>query len=191
MRLIGITGGIGSGKSVVSRVLRTRGFMVYDCDYEARRIMDTNGELKQLILKRLGKECIATDGSLQRAIIAEKIFSCFQDRLWLNSLVHGLVIQDLKRIMRENETSRTFIFVESAILKSSGLAELCDEIWLIEASENVRLQRACMRDKVCRKDIKNRMEAQKNEYELFPDHVSVLKIANNPESSIISYLPLM
>ena len=78
MRLIGITGGIGSGKSVVSRVLRTRGFMVYDCDYEARRIMDTNGELKQLILKRLGKECIATDGSLQRAIIAERFSVAFR-----------------------------------------------------------------------------------------------------------------
>ncbi len=162
MTVVGITGGIGAGKSVVSRVLRCKGHEVYDCDLEARRLMDGSQELKRVIAARLGESCVFSDGSLNRAEIARIVFSDESNRLWLNARVHSMVRADIDgRLAR---VSGDTFFIESAILRSSGLDSVCHRIWLVQASDEVRLQRACCRDGADVRSIKARMSAQSNEF---------------------------
>ncbi|MDE7403004.1 MAG: dephospho-CoA kinase [Muribaculaceae bacterium] len=164
-RIIGLTGGIGAGKSVVSRILRGQGFTVYDCDMEARWIMDTADELKAEICTRLGADCLNADGSLCRPKIAEVVFNDADQLNWLNSRVHCMVRDDVH--LRASQCSCKTMFVESAILKSSKLTELCNEIWVVTAPDDIRLERACNRDKQSENKIKARMNAQASEYEDF------------------------
>lgn len=199
MHLIGLTGGIGSGKSVVARVLRTRGFEVFDCDYEARLIMEGSLELKEGIRVRLSEDCIYDDGSLNRKRIAEHIFTDDCKRQWLNSRVHGLVRNLILNRLKEKEAlskerrsrhfsnsySDSLLFVESAILFSSRLADMCSLEWLVEASDDLRIQRACERDSVDESRIRARMNAQKQEFENL-DMSKIIVIENSGNKPLIN-----
>lgn len=165
MLVIGITGGIGAGKSVVSRIIRCKGYEVYDCDLEAKRIMDLSPDLHVAIAERFGNECIMPDGALDRKQIAKYVFGNDDHRLWLNSMVHAMVREDIK--VKILESKYNIFFIESAILKSSRLTEMCNEIWLVTAPEELRLQRAMDRDKADRQQIIERMKSQQHEYD-FP-----------------------
>ena len=94
-RLIGITGGIGCGKSVVSRICRLRGFDVYDCDSEAKMLMDNDPLLKSAIVEILGRDILLSDGSLDRKIMAALIFSDDCKRRKVNTAVHSAVKADI------------------------------------------------------------------------------------------------
>ena len=159
--VIGITGGIGAGKSVVSRVLRCRGYEVYDCDAEAKALMDASDEIKMAIASRLGQECLGTDGSLNRRHIAGVVFADAAHRGWLNTLVHAKVHEDLERRIA-NSGSNPF-FVESAILHTSHLDLKCDQVWIVDAPEPVRLARAVARDGADEQEVRRRMAAQASE----------------------------
>lgn len=162
MRLIGITGGIGAGKSVVSRILRLQGHEVYDCDSEAKRLMDASGELKSAIACRFGSECVGADGSLDRKAIAGYVFGNDTHREWLNGLVHGLVREDIARRLAGPDAG--ICFVESAIMHTSHLDEMCDEVWLVDAPEEMRLDRASRRDGADRQAVMARMRSQRDEF---------------------------
>lgn len=177
--MIGITGGIGSGKSVVSRILRLRGCSVYDCDLRARELMERDEELKQELAEHFGEDAISSDGTINRAYIAERVFGNDTERLWLNTLVHGRVRED---ILREQPQ-----FVESAIMKSSGLDAMCSEIWLVTADEETRLDRVAKRDGVEREHCRRRMEAQQGEYE-FGKEIKVVTITNDGKTSLLEQM---
>lgn len=177
--LIGITGGIGAGKSVVSRILRSKGFEVYDCDLEARLLMDASESLKQQIACRLGEECIRVDGSLDRAKIAGIVFTSDAHRSWLNSVVHAMVHDDLKS--RLEQTQSEPFFVESAILHTSGLDRKCAEVWIVTAPEAVRLERVTLRDGIATREIKRRMLAQAHEFETIDALTGVIDNSGHAE----------
>ena len=160
MALIGITGGIGAGKSIVSRILRLKGYAVYDCDSEAKRLMDNSRNMIDLISSRFGEECILSDGSLNRSAIAKRVFTNEDDLRWLNSLVHSEVRKDL---LRWSEGIDGVKFVESAILHSSRLDELCEKIWIVDAPEDIRFDRALRRGGITKENLVNRMDAQREE----------------------------
>ena len=183
---IGITGGIGTGKSVVSRILRTKGYQVYDCDLEARRIMEASGDLKNAIRQKLGNSCLHADGSLNRDEIARCIFSNDECRLWLNSKVHGLVLEDVDAVSRLCDDGP--FFIESAIPMSSGLWRLCSEIWVVSAPEQVRIQRVIERDKSDRSHILARMRSQENELSALPETVRICHIENDGTKAILPQL---
>lgn len=189
-KLVGITGGIGSGKSFVSRILRTFGYMVYDCDLEARRIMDTSCELKESIAASLGAECIAEDGSLNRPVIASKVFSDDDARTRLNALVHIRVLEDLNGWRNRMERDeKSLLFVESAILASSGIADLCQAVWLVIAPRDVRISRVISRSGISPEDIGARIDAQVAEENLlaeFASRVPVFTIDNSPGAPVLS-----
>ena len=185
-QLIGITGGIGSGKSVVSRILRLQGHCVYDCDHTAKILMEQNYSLKQAIAQRLGNECITSDGMLNRAEIARHVFSDGDKLRWLNSMVHAIVVDDV-RLWRESSGSQN-VFVESAILNSSGLSKICDEIWLVDAPVDVRIERATRRDYSSMGDVKKRVNAQKDEYSCFPTHIPLRVIRNYGDESLLEQI---
>ncbi len=187
MALIGITGGIGAGKSVVSRILRLKGFEVYDCDSEAKRLMDTNDELISCILERFGEECVLDGRELNRGEIAKRVFSSKEDLKWLNSQVHHLVREDIERW---GGVEMKLKFVESAILHSSGLEDLCDQVWLVEAPEDIRLSRAMSRGGITEENLIRRMEAQQLEFSGL-DSRKVRVINNYGSNSLLGQLDML
>lgn len=163
-RVIGLTGGIGAGKSVVARILRLRGWQVYDCDSRAKALMDEDEILHAEIAQRLGHECVAADGSLVRPAIANRIFADQDAREWLNSRVHALVESDVKGFV-ESHKSNIPLFVEAALFRSSGLWRQCDSIWIVDAPEEIRIKRVVERSGLNPAEIRARMDSQKQEFD--------------------------
>lgn len=186
---IGITGGIGAGKSVVSRILRCLGHEVYDCDYEARLLMDASYPLKCRIVGRLGSSCLDSSGELDRAEIARMVFADREALGWLNLQVHALVREDIMN--RRDAFGGNLFFVESAILHTSGLDKICDEIWLMEAPESMRIERASARNGVPPEKVMERMEAQKGEFSALADSVPESRIRHILNDGSTPLLPLI
>lgn len=184
-KLIGITGGIGTGKSVVSRILRLKGFPVYDCDSRARMLMEESEEIVMSLRCRYGSECILPEGKLNRYLIASKVFATEEERLWLNSLVHAEVRRDLE--IWKRSVPQGICFVESAIMVSSHLDIMCDEIWLVSAREDLRIERALERDGISRDNLMLRMESQRFEFDMLPKD-KIRRIDNDGAESLLSQI---
>ncbi|MDE6648849.1 MAG: dephospho-CoA kinase [Muribaculaceae bacterium] len=162
--MIGICGGIGSGKSVVSRILRLRGESVYDCDLEAKRIMDSSEEVLSALHERYGDDVCPAGGPICRQELARRVFGSDSERLWLNTLVHGLVRRDVAQWSEARlAEGRSRCFVESAILAASGLAAMCVEIWMVMAPDEIRIERVKMRDDIPEEAIRSRIRSQEEE----------------------------
>ena len=139
--IIGITGGIGSGKSYLAQELAKRGFAVYDCDREAKRIIAEDKAVQAAIIKLLGKEAFI-DGMYNTAYVAQRVFAEPQLLKKLNKIVHPAVKADISR----QSSDVSLLVVESAILFESGLDELCDKIVVVTAPEETRIARTIARD---------------------------------------------
>jgi len=139
--MIGITGGIGSGKSTIARALAQRGYTVYDCDKEAKRIIISDTEVQKAITDLLGEEAFSTtDKGLQYNIgyVAGIVFRDEEKRKALNAIVHPAVGSDILHVMPD--------FVESAILFDADLDTLCEYIIIVDAPMPVRVYRTIARD---------------------------------------------
>lgn len=159
MRKIGITGGIGSGKSFVSHILETRfGIHIYNSDAQAKRLMTEDQSLVQGLQSLLGKDAYLPDGRLNRPFIASYLFASPRHAARINALVHPIVCEDFERWSLA-QTSAT-VGVESAILLESGLEKLVDDILLVEACEETRLQRTIKRDQTQAESVRARMAQQ-------------------------------
>lgn len=180
-RSIGITGGIGAGKSVVSRLLRLRGYPVFDCDTEARRLMEDDDELKRSLTRLLGNEAYS-DGRLNREYVAAKIFPDHALRSEVNRLVHASVREAYSVFMKKREGS---VFIESAILATGGLIPMVDEIWLVDAPKPVRRKRVAQRNGLSEDSIEARMVAQEREFDSLPKERTHI-IDNDGEASLWS-----
>ena len=135
--MIGITGGIGSGKSRISRELIRRGYTVYDCDREAKRIIVENPEVRKAIISLLGSE--AFNGAQYNTVyVAKKVFGHKELLESINKIVHPAVKEDI--VAKQPD------FVESAILYEAGIDTLCERIIVIDAPEDIRIERTIGRD---------------------------------------------
>lgn len=151
--LIGITGGIGSGKSTIAHALEARGFTVYDCDREAKRIIAENKEVQQKIISLFGEDSFV-NGIYNTQYISKCVFSpSLQGRSGealleqLNAIIHPAVKADiLSLIPSTGRSGGACLFVESAILYEAGLDTLCDKIILVDAPEDIRIARTIARD---------------------------------------------
>ena len=149
--IIGLTGGIGSGKSTIANGLAKRGYAVYDCDREAKRIIAQNPTVQAAIIALLGEEAFTTNPlttnplirTYNTAYVAQRVFAEPQLLKELNKIVHPAVKAD---ILSPFTSHLSPLFVESAILFESGLAPLCDKIIVVEAPEEVRIARTIARD---------------------------------------------
>ena len=135
--IIGITGGIGSGKSTIARALAARGYAIYDCDKEAKRIIAENRDVQQQIIALLGPEAFV-NGVYNTAYVAQRVFREPELLERLNQIVHPAVKEDILEKQPD--------FVESAILYEAGLDAICDKIFVIEAPEDIRIARTIARD---------------------------------------------
>lgn len=169
LHLTAIAGGIGSGKSVVCRILVAMGYEVYDCDSRAKKLMDVSDGIKDGIERDICAEAIkcSADGGriIDRRALSEAVFSDAILLERLNRLVHGEVKSDILRwknqLASTNSYKRPRAFVETAILYESGLYTLVDDAWIVSAPDPVRLERACVRDNASREQILARMESQR------------------------------
>lgn len=154
---VGITGGIGSGKSTVCRLFTERGVAVYDTDATAKRLMAEDEALKRGIVARFGAESYR-DGVLNRPYLAERVFGDDKEREALNGLVHPAVIADFERWAEEQQGE--YVVLESAILFEAGLDKHLDRVVAVLAPEALRVERAMKRDGATRAQILSRMAAQ-------------------------------
>jgi len=161
--IIGITGGIGSGKSTLSSLLRAEGYSVYDTDLEARRLQNEHSAMRKKLVDLFGKD-IYTEQGLNRSALGKIVFTRPDLLLKLNAIVHPLVMEDFNNWVM-NRLPKKMLFIESAILYESGFNKLVDKVILITASEEVRIGRVVNRDGVNPEQVRARMSNQLSEKE--------------------------
>lgn len=154
---VGITGGIGSGKSTVCRLFAQRGIAVYDSDREAKRLMTEDGALRAGITARFGAESYV-DGALNRRYLASRVFSDAQALADLNALVHPVVRSDFASWAERQ--AGPYVILESAILFEAGLEGAVDRTVAVLAPLELRLSRTCRRDGCDEEAVRRRMAAQ-------------------------------
>lgn len=156
--VIGITGGIGSGKSTLSELIRKHGYPVYDTDKEARRLQDEDAALVQQIKSLFGENSYV-DGKLNRPAVAALVFNNPELLQKLTAIVHPAVKEDFIN-WKDNFKSEDLIFMESAVLFEGGFNQLTDKVILVTASEDIRIQRVIKRDGVSREQVLSRIKNQ-------------------------------
>lgn len=142
---VGITGGIGSGKSLVSRIFQCLGISVYDADSRAKSLMTTDGILISQIRKVFGDLSYHADGSLNRKYLGESVFNNPEQLQTLNKLVHPRVGEDYRQWVEENGRE-TYVIKEAALLFEAGSAKALDKIIVVCAPEDVKVSRVLKRD---------------------------------------------
>lgn len=156
--IIAITGGIGAGKSVVSRILRAEGFSVYDSDTEAKRLMDGSEDIIGRIKTEICGAAIV-DGRIDRARLSREVFGDAAKLKRLNAIVHGAVRADFRQWCKEHAGERV-LFIETALLYESGLSNDVDAEWRVEAPEQIRIERVMRRNHMAAEDVRKRIASQ-------------------------------
>jgi len=156
---IGITGGIGSGKSLISEYVNSKGYPVIFADEVAKKIMNENEEIKAAIIKEFGEEAYL-NGELNKSYLSNTIFNDPENVKIINSIVHPAVIQEIKNLMYKYLEDNSIVFVESALIYEAKIHHIFDYVILVVANEDIRIKRILERDDVTVGDIKKRMESQ-------------------------------
>ena len=179
---VGLTGGIGSGKSTVSKILISKGFSVYNSDNRAKWLMNNNDNLKSNIISIFGNKAYLK-GSLNRKYLSAKVFNDSLKLKALNNLVHPLVAIDFKNWLL-HQKSKDFVFKEAAILIESGAYKEMDKIIVVSCPENIRLERVLKRDGNSPELVKKRMQNQISETEKI-NHADFVVKNNGSESDLV------
>lgn len=161
--IIGITGGIGGGKSMFSRFLLRRGELVYDTDMEAKILQNTDEILISKIKTEFGDD-IYNEHGLNRQQLAKIVFPNPEKLQTLTGIVHPAVMEDFNQWIQKN-ASRKFLFMECAVLFEGKFDRLVDKIVVVTAPEEVRIQRVMKRDCVEEKSVLARIQNQMDESE--------------------------
>lgn len=169
-RKIAITGGIGSGKSVVCHALRNLGYPVYDCDSRARLLMDSSTEIRRQIATEISAEALDADGKINRPRLSSIVFADPDKLRRLNAIVHGAVRADFTAWADSEKAD--MIFVETAILYESGFDSITDDIWEVTAPDAIKIARVQRRSKLSVDEIKQRMAAQSSK--IMPHHKVII-----------------
>jgi len=161
---IAITGGIGSGKSLVSEYVVKLGYDVISADKIAKEILMSDDSVKSKIIKTFGNESYNENG-LDTKYIAEKVFSDPANVKKINSFVHPPTIKKIESESAEILKSKKIVFIESALVYEANLENLFDYVLLVTADDNLRIERVMKRDNVEKEDVEMRMENQLSEKE--------------------------
>lgn len=159
MKKYAITGGIGTGKSFLSGIMRTMGVPVYFSDIMAKRLMESDAELVGGLKREISPELYDLNGKLKKGLLSSMVFSDEEIRHKVESLVHPAVMRDYSK-WNERYEDWSFTMFESAILFESGLADQFDMIIGVQAPLELRIQRCMMRDSETRENVERRIAAQ-------------------------------
>lgn len=164
MKVVGITGGIGSGKSVVSMIFRQLGIPVYDSDAEAKLLYDKFPELRNAVRVQISEDAFDANGKLDRKKLAEIVFQFPEKLEILNQLVHPLVKKDFQDWVQKNQEA-AYLVKEAAILFESGAYSDCDKVITVVAPRDLRVQRVRERDRKTKAEIEAIMDRQSGDEE--------------------------
>jgi dephospho-CoA kinase len=165
--IVGITGGIGGGKSTLSARLRAEGFLVFDTDCRAKQLQNEHPELIQKLKTLFGEEIYNANGQLDRSALAKIVFEKKELLAELNKMVHPVVRADFHHWV-ETHSDQKLLFVESAIMFESGLVNSVDKVILMTAAIEVRIARVVKRDGSSPEQVKARIANQ------MPDEQKIL-----------------
>jgi len=181
MLKVGVTGGIGSGKTTVCKVFELLGIPVFYADDVAKSIMQTDPVLKTALLNTFGENAYTKDGMLNRAYISSIVFNDKQELEKLNSLVHPAVLRAFDNWVLEHHES-PYVIKEAALLYESGGFKMCNKSILVIAPTLIKMNRVKLRDGISEEDIQLRMNRQfSDEMKIkYADH-----ILNNDEKQLL------
>lgn len=165
VKIVGITGGIGSGKSTVSKFIEEHGYKVINSDKKAKKLYLENAELKKSLIKEFGPDFYLSDGNINKSYIESIVFGeddeSKEKLSKLNRLVHPLVIQDnIDEIDRLVEEGEKIIFVESALIFEINMEEAYDYIICVFSDQDKAIERVLTRDNTTKDQILKRMQNQ-------------------------------
>lgn len=158
MFIVGVTGGIGSGKTTVTRLFEQRGVVVVDADVIARHILDRDTAAMQAVIARYGAAVLQHDGSLNRAWLRAHIFAHDAEKQWLNQLTHPLIRQ---HIMQQLQAATSpYVILSAPLLIENGLHHLCQRVLVVDVDPAQQRQRTSQRDQVSGAQVEAIMQAQ-------------------------------
>ncbi len=187
MLRIGITGGIGSGKTTVCAIFSTLGIPIYNSDERAKKIMVENQSVVNKLKAQFGSTIYFEDGSINRVLLSQIVFNDKEQLTKLNEIVHPAVFEDMIKWYAENQNHK-YVLQEAAIMYESGSYKMLDKMILVYADQEIRIERVMKRDKVDRIAVLARMDKQMPESEKLK--LADFVIYNNGESLIDQVMKL-
>ncbi|EHI76442.1 dephospho-CoA kinase [Streptococcus sp. oral taxon 058 str. F0407] len=159
-KIIGITGGIASGKSTVTTYLRQQGFQVVDADAVVHQLQKPGGRLYQVLVQHFGQEILLKNGELNRPLLASLIFSKTEEREWSKSTQGEIIREELAALRDRLSQTEAIFFMDIPLLFEQDYANWFDETWLVYVDRDVQLERFMKRDHLSKEVAESRLSAQ-------------------------------
>ena len=159
-KIIGITGGIASGKSTVTNFLREQGFQVVDADAVVHQLQKPDGRLYQLLAQHFGQEIILENGELNRPLLASLIFSNPEEREWSKQTQGEIIREELAALRDQLAQTETVFFMDIPLLFEQDYANWFDETWLVYVDRDVQMDRFMKRDHLSKEVAESRLATQ-------------------------------
>ena len=161
MKIIGLTGGIGSGKSTVARFLAELGAVVLDADKIGHKLLLSGGGAWQPVVDAFGKQVVAPNGDIDRQELGQKVFADSEARIRLNRIMHPLIFYVVKAQLQEyRQKGAIVVVIEAPLLLEAAWKSVVDEVWVTVASESTILKRLRERAGLIGQEVRARIGAQ-------------------------------
>lgn len=159
-KIIGVTGGIASGKSTVTNFLREQGFQVVDADAVVHQLQKPGGRLYQLLIQHFGQEIILENGELNRSLLASLIFSNPEEREWSRITQGEIIREELAALREQLAQTETIFFMDIPLLFEQDYSAWFDETWLVYVNRDVQVERFMKRDYLSKEVAESRLATQ-------------------------------
>lgn len=181
MYVVGLTGGIASGKTTVADLIAANGINIVDADIVAREVVAIGSEGLTQISSHFGNDILLDDGSLNRVLLREKIFSDESNKQWLNNLLHPMIRAELLAQLAASNSIYTLLVVP--LLVENKLTNLCDHVLVVDVAEHIQIQRTMARDNVSEQQAKAILQSQATREQRLAAADSV--VVNNDRQQVI------
>ena len=159
-KIIGITGGIASGKSTVTEFLRQKGFQVVDADAVVHQLQKPGGRLYQILVEHFGEKILLENGELNRPILASLIFSNPEEQEWSKRTQGEIIREELAALRNQFAQTEALFFMDIPLLFEQNYASWFDETWLIYVNRDIQLERLMKRDQISKEAAESRLNSQ-------------------------------
>ena len=159
-KIIGITGGIASGKSTVTEFLRQKGFQVVDADAVVHQLQKPGGRLFQILVEHFGEKILLENGELNRPLLASLIFSNLEEQEWSKSTQGEIIREELAALRNQFAQTEDIFFMDIPLLFEQDYASWFDETWLVYVNRDVQLERLMKRDQISKEAAESRLNSQ-------------------------------
>ena len=159
-KIIGITGGIASGKSTVTEFLRQKGFQVVDADAVVHQLQKPGGRLYQVLVEHFGEKVLLENGELNRPLLASLIFSNSEEQEWSKRTQGEIIREELAALRNQFALTEALFFMDIPLLFEQNYASWFDETWLVYVNRDVQLERLMKRDQISKEAAESRLNSQ-------------------------------